>query len=151
MGRGRKNRDKMIRRTLLPDKVNKTLTIKYYLLTESEVITGNLRPWPWCIYRVIWYFPVMTKWTRLISYLWYMAFSLWTWACDQVKPTFDQRITLKNMSTQLVVHLRLHYNQVTLVSGYPFWQLSPDHNMSVHKDVHYQVKHRLYMPLTSSS
>ena len=35
---------------------------------------------------------------------------------------------LKNMSPQWV----------TLVSGYPFWQLSIDHNMDVHKDVHYQ-------------
>ena len=39
---------------------------------------------------------------------------------------------------------------VTLVSGYPFRQLSIDHNMDVHKDVHYQVKHRLYMLWTSS-
>ena len=29
-----------------------------------------------------------------------------------------------------------------MVSGYPFWQLSIDHNMDVtHKDVYYQVKH----------
>ena len=28
----------------------------------------------------------------------------------------------------------------------PFWQLSIDHNM----DVHYQVKHRFYMPWTTS-
>ena len=40
------------------------------------------------------------------------------------------------------------YSQVTLVSGYPFWQLSIDHNMDVHKDVHYQLKHRLYIPWT---
>ena len=32
----------------------------------------------------------------------------------------------------------------------PFWQLSIDHNMDVHKDVRYQVKHRLYMPWTPS-
>ena len=31
-----------------------------------------------------------------------------------------------------------------------FWQLSLDHNMDVHKGVHYQVKHRLYMPWTPS-
>ena len=37
------------------------------------------------------------------------------------------------------------YSQVTLVSGYPFWQLSFDHNMDVHKDVHFQLRHRLYM------
>ena len=29
-------------------------------------------------------------------------------------------------------------------------QLSIDHNMDVHKDVHYQVKHRLYIPWTPS-
>ena len=33
---------------------------------------------------------------------------------------------------------------LTLVSIYPFWQLSIDHNR---KDVHYQVKHRLYNAL----
>ena len=33
----------------------------------------------------------------------------------------------------------------------PFWQLSINHNMHVHKDVQvYQVKHRLYMPWTPS-
>ena len=30
----------------------------------------------------------------------------------------------------------------------PFRQLSIDYNMDVHKDVHYQVKHRLYTPWT---
>ena len=35
-----------------------------------------------------------------------------------------------------------------MVSEYPFWQLSIDHNMDIHKDVHYQVKQRLYMPWT---
>ena len=30
------------------------------------------------------------------------------------------------------------------------WQLSVDHNIFVHKHVHYQVKHRLYMPWTPS-
>ena len=34
-------------------------------------------------------------------------------------------------------------------TGYPFLQLSIDRNMDVHKDVHYQVKHRLYIPWTS--
>ena len=28
----------------------------------------------------------------------------------------------------------------------PFWQLSIDHNMDGHEDVHYQGQHRLYMP-----
>ena len=30
----------------------------------------------------------------------YVAFSLWTWACNQLKPTIGQRITLKNTSSQ---------------------------------------------------
>ena len=40
---------------------------------------------------------------------------------------------------------------VTLVSRYPFWQLSFNHNMDVpDKDVHYPVRYRLYMPWTPS-
>ena len=63
------------------------------------------------------------------------------WACDQLKKINGQRITLKTR------HLNEfpQYSQVTLVSGYPFWQLSFDHNMDVHKDVHFQLRHRLYM------
>ena len=53
---------------------------------------------------------------------------------------------LKNTSPQWVVHLSPQYSHVTLVSRYSFWQLSIDHNMDGHKDVYYQVKHRLYMP-----
>ena len=52
-----------------------------------------------------------------------MAFLLWTWACDQLKPTTGQRITLKNTSPQWIVHLRpryRRYSQVPLVSGYLF-------------------------------
>ena len=55
------------------------------------------------------------------------------------------------MSPQWVVHLNLWYSQVTLVSGYPFWQLPIYHNMDVQKDVHYQVKHRLYIPWTPTN
>ena len=87
----------------------------------------------------VWDFLVMTKQMRLISIV---AFSLWTWPCNQLKPTTGQK------KKQWVVPLRLQYNQVTLVHGCPFWQLSVDHNMDVHKDVHYQVKHRLYTPWT---
>ena len=36
-----------------------------------------------------------------------------------------------------LLYFSLRYSQVTLVSRYPFWQLSIDHNMDVHKDVHY--------------
>ena len=43
------------------------------------------------------------------------------------------------MSPQRVL---LRYSQVTLVSRYPFWKLSIDHNIEVHVDVEYQVKHR---------
>ena len=32
----------------------------------------------------------------------------------------------------------------------PLLKLSIDLNMDVHKDAHYQVKHRLYMPWTPS-
>ena len=66
-----------------------------------------------------------------------MAFSLWKWACDQLKPKAGQRKIL-------VVHLS------SVVSGYPFWQLQIDYNMDVHKDVHYQVTHRLYMTYTDT-
>ena len=50
----------------------------------------------------------------------------------------------------IIVLLSRLYIYVTLVSRYTFWQLSIENNKDVHKDVHYQVKHRLYMPLTSS-
>ena len=36
-----------------------------------------------------------------------------TWACDQLKPTTAQRITLKNTSPQWVVHSSQRYSQVT--------------------------------------
>ena len=47
-----------------------------------------------------------------------MAFSLWTWACDQLKPTTDQRMTKKNTLPQWVVHLSRN-----LRSG-PIWAVS---------------------------
>ena len=49
-----------------------------------------------------------------------MAFLLWTWACDQLKPTTGQRMTLRNTSPQWVVRLSPRYSQVPLVSGYLF-------------------------------
>ena len=51
-----------------------------------------------------------------------------------------------NFQPEWVMHLNLWYSHVTLVSTYPFWQLSIEHNMDVYKDVHYQVKHILHMP-----
>ena len=115
----------------------------YILLINRE--WGHYREISDYIKAKVWDFLVMTKQTRLISI---KAFSLWTWACNQLKPTTGQQITLKNTTPQWVVQLSPQYSQVTLVSRYPFWQLSIDHNMDVHKDVHYQVKHRLYMPWT---
>ena len=76
-------------------------------------------------------------------------FIKWTWACNQLQSTTGQRITLKD-TTSMSCPFELWYSQVTLVSGCPFWQLSIDHKMDVHNDVHYQVKHRWYMPWTSS-
>ena len=55
--------------------------------------------------------------------------NFWTWACDQLKPIPGEQITLKNMWPQWVLHLSPQYSNVTLVSGYPFWQLFIDHNM----------------------
>ena len=49
-----------------------------------------------------------------------------SWACDQLKLINVQRITLKNTSSQGVVHLSPRYSHVTLVSGYLFWQLPTD-------------------------
>ena len=63
------------------------------------------------------------------------------WPADNLK---------KKMSPQWVVHLSPQWTHVTLFCGYPFWQLSIDDNINVHKDVHYQVKHRLHMPWTAS-
>ena len=98
----------------------------FHLLTSSvQSLQGNLRLRPWCIDWAIksqvWDFPVMTEWTRLISY--YMAFSLWTWACNQLKPTTGQQITLKNLSPQWVVHLprdtvRWHWSADTLFDSF---------------------------------
>ena len=48
------------------------------------------------------------------------------WSADNFKKT-------RHTSTSRT--LEPWYRQVTLVSGYPFWQLSIDHNMDVHKDV----------------
>ena len=76
----------------------------YYLLTESEVIAGKsqrevLMFWPryrsiQYIKELVWDFPVLTEWTRFISYLLYGVFimdlSLWpiktnNWSADNFK------------------------------------------------------------------
>ena len=55
-----------------------------------------------------------------------MTFLLWTWAGDQWKLITGQRITLKNMPPQRVVHLSLRYIHVT-------------QSCDVHNKVHYQA------------
>ena len=75
--------------------------------------------------------------TRLISYVLYGLFimdlnlrSIKTnnWSANNLQK--------KNMPPQWVVHLSLRYSVMALVSGYPFWQLSIDHNLDVHQVVH---------------
>ena len=65
------------------------------------------------------------------------------WSADNFK---------KNTYTQHLNELSLEpaYSQVTLASGWSFWQLSFDYNMDVRKDVHYQFKHKFCMPCTPS-
>ena len=58
-----------------------------------------------------------------------------------------QRITKKTTSPQWVVYSSPPYSQMTLVSGYSFWQLSIDHNMDVHKDVQYQSQTQIVYAL----
>ena len=60
------------------------------------------------------------------------------WSADNFK---------KNTSPQWVVQLSPQYSQVILVSRYPFWQLSIDHNMDVHKNVRYQVQTQIVYAL----
>ena len=52
------------------------------------------------------------------------------WSADNLK---------KNHVTSITCTMYT-WAQVTLVSESPFWQLSIDHNMDSHKDVHHQVK-----------
>ena len=68
-----------------------------------------------------------------------MAFSLWTWACDQLKPKTGQWIALKHITSMIeLLHCSLRYSQLWHWSAdTPFWQLSIDHNMDDHKNVHY--------------
>ena len=64
----------------------------------------------------------------------YTAFSLCTRACDRLKPT--------NTSPRWVVHFEPAILFGETGRRMLFWQLSIDHNMDVHKNVYYQVKHR---------
>ena len=87
----------------------------------------------------VWDFPVMTEQTRLISYLFNGLF------------TTDLSLRPIKSNNWSADKLSPWYSQVRLVSGYPFWQLSIiDHNMDVHKDVHYQLKTRIVYALDTS-
>ena len=128
----------------------------YHLLTSSvQSLQGNLRLRPWCIDWAIksqvWDFPVMTQWTRLISYLLHGLFIM-DLSLQSIKTNNWSADYFKKLVTSMSCTLASRYSQVTLVSGYPFWQFLIDHNKGVLKDVHHQVKHRLYryMPWTSS-
>ena len=94
----------------------------FYLLSENEVNISRPRSE---------IFFVMTERTRLISYLLYSLFIMdlslqsiktntWPWLANN----FKKHIT--SMSCTLESP---RYSQVILVSGYPFWQLSIDHNI----------------------
>ena len=126
----------------------------YHSLTWSVwSLQGNLRLRPWCIDRAIkawvWDFPVMTERTRLISYLLYGLFIM-DLSLRSIKTNNWSADKCKKLVTSMSCTLDSRYSQVTLISGYPFWQFLIDHNMNVHKDVYYPVKHRLYMSWTPS-
>ena len=70
----------------------------------------------------------MTKQSRLISYLWYVLFIM-DLILGSVKPTTGQQITFKKHVTSMSCQMSLQYSHVALVSRYPFWQPSVDHNM----------------------
>ena len=124
-----------------------TCTYMHYLLTESEY---------WCIdlaqsihQGLSLRFPCndqMDKVNKLfIKWPFFMDLSL-----QSIKTNNWPADNFKKPITSMSCTFELWYSQVTLVSRCPFWQLAIDHNMDVHNDVHYQVKHRLYMPWTSS-
>ena len=128
------NKGKLLRTVMLtsfPSKKHKLFQIHTCTTCRPRVrsLQGNLRPRllciDWAIVRSIHQsrdFPVITKRMRFIYkfFIIIMAFSLRTRVRNQLKPTTGQRITLKNMSPQSVVHLSSQNRQVTLVSGYPF-------------------------------
>ena len=75
-----------------------------------------------------------------------MDLSLWSikinnWSADNFKKHF----TLMSCKLEPVIQ------SCDIGQWYPFWQLSIDHNINVHKDVHYQIKHTLYMSWTPNS
>ena len=113
------NKGKLLRTVMLtsfPSKKTQIISIHTCTTYQSRVrsLQGNLRPRllsiDWAIVRSIHQsrdFPVMTKRMRFIYkfFIIIMAFSLRTRVHNQLKPTTGQRITLKNMSPQSVVHL----------------------------------------------
>ena len=75
-----------------------------------------------------------------------MDLSLWSikinnWSVDNFKKHF----------TSMSCKLEPVIQSCDIGQWYPFWQLSIDHNIDVHKDVHYQIKHTLYMSWTPTS
>ena len=131
-----------------------TCTYMYYLLSESGYWCIDLA---WSIYQGLSLrFPcndqrdkVNKFFTRLISYLLNDLFIM-DLNLQSIKTNNWPADNLKKHITSVSCTFELWYSQVTLVSGCPFWQLAIDHNMDVRNDVHYQVKHRWYMPWTSS-
>ena len=74
-----------------------------------------------------------------------MSFLFWTWACNQLKPTTGQQITFKIKTRHLNelytwAHdtVRWHWLADAFFDSCQYWPY-----MDVHKDVHYQGKHRL--------
>ena len=64
------------------------------------------------------------------------------WSADNLK---KKHVTLMSYTLELAIQ------SCDTGQRIPFWQLSINYNMDVHKDVQvYQVKHRLYMPWTPS-
>ena len=133
---------------------------KYHLLTKGEVIRGKSQT------KALMYWlsnsevntsrprSDISLWswqTRLISYLLYglffdqeiMDLSL---ACNKLKPVTGKKEHITSVSCTLEPVIQ----SCDTGQWIPFWQLSIDRNMDVYKDIHYQVKHRLYMAWTSS-
>ena len=111
------------------------MTTLYHLLTSSvQSLQGNLRLRPscidWAIKSQVWDFPVMTEWTRLISYLLHGLFIM-DLSLQSIKTNNWSADYFKKLVTSMSCTLASRYSQVTLVSGYPFWQFLIDHNKGV--------------------
>ena len=81
----------------------------------------------------------MTEWTRLISYLLYGLFII-----DRSQRSIETSNWSADSLNKKTLHLNEMYTWACITVGdtgqrIPFWQLSMDHNMDVHKDVHLLV------------